>query len=576
MVSIPGSHCGTGIRLPHKKHFPGKRSPRNRAFILACCAICAHAEAETPEAYRLPLFKPDFEYRESKKKNDLYSEEQTREALPEVWRDVKRLEKFPDNLSDSIQLHRSVPDGAGGMIDFTFPPSPADLKALEKICTLLPAKQMLESVKKGRYKGKKTTIFLHGEVGNILKEYYKRYRVTGDRKYLDEIIGYAGVVDWMLEHTPRNFLSTSSLKELTPAEQKQMTEDPVAAFPDEPSAAMMFRAHALSAWLLLEAVENRAIAEKEKRSDVELAYRHVKLLVKYLESAVSGPDFRDQLGKGFKDRSGENTRRIAEEFNIPMRAAQFIEHEGWNRTWDYCAVLALTATAIDHLERLNLSTPSSKLGKTADLYQKILRAAVDTFQRENTCIVREGIPYIFHQYIANRDNLPGTKPEVFRLGFPIYEGEDTGHCGSGARNFSMIWDAGDRDRFGVSVALLAAYGNGYALYLNSPTSTKGGKPWPGARIEGPWSIAARGVNSKPAPSINPHYYRLAPFSPHVIAAMQQYLPRESKKSRNQKIKNRQCVNVTEPGNLDRLYAAYLYSLWKERRDHAADPDFRRR
>ena len=543
------------------------------------CILCFNSFAQTaeiPEPYRLPLFKPGFEYSETKKPNELYSERQTKKALPEVWLDVKRLEKFPENLGGTIKVQRSVPDGDGGSVDFLFPPSGEDLKALEENLDLPPSKEMMEGVREGRYEGKKTTIFLHGEMGNILKEYYRRYRVTSDRKYLDEIMGYADVVQWMLDHTPQNFLSTSSLRDLDADEQRAMIENPVAAFPDEPSAAMMFRAHALSAWLLLESVENRQVAEKAKRSDVELAYRHINLIVAYMESAVNGPDFRERFGKGFKDRDGKNTKRIAKEFGIPMRAAQFIEHEAWNRTWDYCAVLAMTASAINHLERLGLKTSNSELGRTADLYQQVVRAAVDTFQRENICVVKDGIPYVFHQYIANRDNRPGTDPEVFRLDFPVYEGEDTGHCGSGARNFTMIWDAGGEGHFGVSEALLAAYGNGYTLYLNSPASMKDGQPWPGARIDSPWSMAARGINDKPAPNINFHYYRLAPFSPYVVASMRQYTSRESAKAKNPKTQAGQMGDILEPGNLDRLYAAYLYSLWKERKERAGDPTFYRR
>ena len=531
--------------------------------------------AQTPEAYQLPLFIPGFEYSETIRRNELYSEEQAQAALPGVWQSVRRLEKFQISFIDRIVLHKSVPDGDGGTIVFTYPPAAEDLRALEDSFNLMPASLMLQSVKEGRYEGKKTTIFLHGEMGAILKEYYRRYRVTGDPKYLNEIIGYAGVVDWMLDHNPENFLSTSSLRDLTSNEQQQMAENPVAAFPDEPSAAMMFRAHALSAWLLLESLESPDVANTAKRGDIDLAITHVNLIVTYLESAVSGPDFRERFGKGLQGRDGENTQRIASEFRIPIRAAQFIEHEAWNRTWDYCAVLAMTSKAIDHLERLGLTDRNSKLCQTADLYQQITRAAVDTFQRENICVVHRGIPYIFHQYIANRDNQPGTDPEVFRMNFPIYEGEDTGHCGSGARNFTLIWDAGDQETFGVSAALLAAYGNGYTLYLNSPTSTKDGLPWPGERIDSPWRIAARGPNTEPAHSINPHYYRLAPFSPYVIASMRQYTSRESQSVLRQKAIAGLTIDVLETGNLDRLYAAYLYDLWEQRKARAEDPTFYR-
>ncbi|MEM7013217.1 MAG: SGNH/GDSL hydrolase family protein, partial [Verrucomicrobiota bacterium] len=71
----------------------------------------------------IPLFKPGFQY-QGKKAYGLYGEDDAAAALPDEWKNVKRLTPgFPDEVSASLKPASVIPDGEGGTFSIAESPS---------------------------------------------------------------------------------------------------------------------------------------------------------------------------------------------------------------------------------------------------------------------------------------------------------------------------------------------------------------------------------------------------------------------------------------------------------------------
>ncbi|MHC4401151.1 MAG: hypothetical protein ACYTG0_15860 [Planctomycetota bacterium] len=506
------------------------------------------------------MSKPDFEY-QSKKAYGLYDEADAAAALPREWHEVKRLpDGYLPEVSDSIQLTGEIPDGDGGVMEIANPPSPDRLRAIKDRVSrgyglgwyFLPREDRYRhgpgltgdevhgDITSGRFvEDSKHVTFIYGFYTQNVDKYYQLYRLSGDPYYVDQIVKYADGVEWLLKNRPQQLL---------PAERRsEPLLDPMAEIPHEPAALANFWPHANAARLLLEeAIKNKASRDDER---VKKARQFLATANGFMASQIIA-DYRVHYENPRPDRKppiftkGPNTRRIRAEFDLPPRAAQITEYTPWNQTFFYFATLTATAKAMENLQEICGEDPET--AERIALYRRIVRAGMDTLQRENICVVRKGVPYFFHMHTPLRD-----RESQMRLGFPMFGAEDNARSGSGAINLPYIWEAGAE--FGVSVALLAGYANTMVLTLEDPSTTrKNGEPWPRNHLDSPWYLAASGRRDSPASRLGDKYYHLMAFSPRIVAANRPY--------------SRRDPVWEDEDNLRRLHAGHLYRVWRRRCD----------
>ncbi|MEM9481541.1 MAG: hypothetical protein AAGA58_17975 [Verrucomicrobiota bacterium] len=448
-----------------------------------------------------------------------------------------------------------IPDGAGGTFDISQPASAEVLASLKKefqageglAWYFLPKEEryrqgpgltgdeVLNDLKSGRFvEDGKHVDFIYGFYTQNVTKLYRLYRASGDPWYLDQIVKYAEGIEWLLENQPQRLL---------PLERRGASpKDPVSTIPHEPAALANFWAPVNAARLLLERAKEARLPAND--STVLKAKRLLGLSVQYMASQITA-DYKDlPLRRGEAPvpfEPGVRTLELRENFGIPARAAQVIEYTPWNQTFFYFAVLAGATRALEDLQEIEGGIAYQSY---IELYRNVVKAGMWSLQNENICVVREGVPYFFHMHTPLRD-----KEVKSRLGFPMFSGEDVSHSTSGTWNLPYIWEAGED--FGVTPALLAGYANAMLLSLREAAMTdKKGNPVPRMHLDSPWYLAASGRENFPWSGMKGRYYALMPFCPEIVAANRPW-------SRNN--------NIWEnPGELNRLYASYLYRLWMER------------
>jgi hypothetical protein len=451
------------------------------------------------------------------------TEAEMREAVPVAWRDVKHL---PDGFPADFEppLAAKIPDGKGGAIDLAAPPSAADLKAIKDEVSkgfglgwyFLPKEdryrkgpgltgdEVLADIRADRFvKDSKHVTFIYGFYTRNVDYYYILYRASGDPYYVDQIVKYAEGVEWFLKNRPQQLLP--------PERRDKPLPDPLAAIPHEPAAAANFWPHVNAARLLLEEARKGGGGPDDPR--VAKAKRFLDTATRYLASQVTAP-YREVYENPRPGRrppkfvEGDTVRMLRKQFDLPPRAAQIVEYTPWNQTFFYYATLAAGACAMKDLQIIEKNRDRQE---TIDLYARICRAAMDRFQRESDCVIKDGKPYLFHRHTPLRDGA-----NTFTLGHPMFGAEDTAHSQSGAWNLPYLWEAGPE--FGCTAAIVAAYGNAMVYTLNDPTAERKGKPWPRAHIDSPWYLAVSGRKDKPAPRLGDRYYAMLAFSPELLAA----------------------------------------------------------
>ena len=502
----------------------------------ACSAF--DAEGNIPFEYRIPVHKPDHVYTTKREKSGtimgaIYSEEEALAALPEAWKEqTTHVSDFSNFPAIEAPLSHRIPDGKGGLIDISQAPTDEQLQAIKNNLELPSANKMLADLQAGIYDEKAHTFYIYGGFNQQVIDYYYLYRISNDRYYLDQIVEYAKIIEWLMQNRP-DLVVPLSMRENMPEKLREV-------FPHEPSMIALFRAPTTAAWLLLESVENNRSQDPQK--DIEQAKKFIYF---------SKPWINVQVYKGYQAPNfnpGKNTLEIQQVFAIPERAAETIEYFPFNGTWWYCSTLAAQAKAIELYQNIT-GTNRKRLTSNAVTYRKIVNAAITVFERESTTVVRAGWPYIFHGYNPLKDNaLP------IRAGATIFKGEDFAHAGSGAINFTYIWDIDEN--FGVDETLLRAYANSFLLHYNDPTKTdKKGEAKPGHNFNSPWSHAAIGIDKDGGKTagVSDRFYRFMAFSPYVIETLSRY---------------KKNPTVLEDNNTERLYAGYIYRLAEARREQS--------
>lgn len=481
----------------------------------------------------------------------LRSDAETARALPPEWRNVAHL---PDGFPSDFQpvLAARIPDGKGGALDLSQPPSAGYLAELRRRAERgelfdyyflprderfrkgpgLTGDELLADLKSGKFpSGCKHSNFIYGFWIENVRRYHFLYRVSGDAYYAEQTARYADAALWLLEHRPEQFLPAGR--------RAKPPGEPMAAIPHEPAALANFFPLTAAARLLLE--EARADNAPAGDERVRRARRYLETAVKWMDSKINGP-FPETFGRARRNRPapaftpGPTTKQLVETYRLPPRAAFTIEYTPWNQTFFYFVTLAAAAEA---LEDLGAIEKTDRYAAHADLYQRICRVAMERFQVESDCAIRDGKPYLFHRHTPLRDGA-----NEYRLGHPVFGAEDLAHSKSGALNLPYLWEAGPE--YGCTGAILAGYANAMAHTLADPTATKKGKdqPWPRSHLDSPWYLAATGRARGPAPRLANGYYSLLAFAPELLTLNRRYTRNDAGRG-----------NLRE---LMFLYAGYLY------------------
>ncbi|MEO0413943.1 MAG: SGNH/GDSL hydrolase family protein [Verrucomicrobiota bacterium] len=502
----------------------------------------APEEASAPSRAKVPVWNPDYQY-QGKKAYGLYPEEEAAAALEPAWRGVERL--LPGFPEGHTQLAGVIPDGVGGSFEIGQAPSQEILDSLKAEYQKGQGLQYYFLPKEDRYRNKqgltgdeiladlregrftedcKHVAFIYGFYNQNVDAYYRLFRVSGDIYYRDQIVKYAEGIEWILANRPQQLIPNERRAEAMP--------DPVAVIPHEPAAVGNFFPSVVAARLLVEG--------RPSPNHIKLAKKYLATTQRFVASQVTS-EYETLYDRGRKTfAEGENTKRLREEYNLPPRAAQVIEYTPWNQTFFYFVTLAHAAEAMKSIQKVE---GTQDYRESIELYQNICRAAMDTFQRQNICVIREGVPYLFHMHTPMRD----VEPRM-RLGFPMFGGEDIPHSGSGAINLPYLWEAGPE--YGCTAEIIAGYTNTLAITLDDTCMENNkGEAWPRAHVCSPWYLAVSGRENHPARRMGDNYYRLMSFAPDIVAAKRAFA-REP---------------IPAENDLQRLYAGYLYRLWLKRR-----------
>ncbi|MEM7696895.1 MAG: SGNH/GDSL hydrolase family protein [Verrucomicrobiota bacterium] len=511
--------------------------------------------ANTSDSGSIPLWSPDYQY-ETPKRYGLHGESDVEKALPDAWRDVELHDPvFAPTVSELLVPQATHQDDQGRVFDISPKPSMATLSQLKSETEegigmgyyFLPREEryrngpgltgaeILDDLKSGKFPEDSVhSNFIYGFYFQNVMKLYRLYRVSSDPWYGEELARYADGIDWLLDNRPQQLIPL------------QRRDDPIgdwiATIPHEPAAASNFWAHSVAARVLLELAAEANARPDDRR--VVRAKSYLSRLVKYMDSQITTdyrPFARRRNEEPTKFEPGERTQWLRNEYDLPPRAAQIIEYTPWNQTFFYFAVLA---GAVEGLELLAKLENSRNYDALITLYRNVVRAGMWNFESQNLCIVRDGIPYLFHMHTPLRDREPET-----RMGFPMFGGEDIAHSGSGAWNLPYIWEAGEE--YGVTPALLAGYSNALAVTLRDTCMThKNGRAWPRAHVDSPWYLAAADKKHGLSAGTKGRYATMMAFAPDVIPADEPFT---------------KTGIAEDESNLSRLYAGALYREWASRR-----------
>jgi hypothetical protein len=313
----------------------------------------------------------------------------------------------------------------------------------------------------------KHTSFIYGSYWDNCRRYYMAYRVTGDRRHVEQLRQYVRLMDRILAKRPWLVL---------PQEQRQpRPTDPVVAIPHEPAAASNFIGHVLAARLTLQ----MARADRASISDVQLAETRAFLatVVRYMDALVKG-------GSAIDDK-----------LSIPASSAKVVNTVPYNQSFMMYAVLGLAAVALEDEQALG---GHRKHEATIGLYAKITRAGLSKFFDHSDVTTIEGKLYLFHshspadRYEQVKDPKTGRRVAQIVDGHPIFHyPEDVPHSQSQAWNLALLWET-DGKRFGVTENHLRGLANAHVDYvLRGKAPLREGGEGPAMHILSPWTLKYR-------------------------------------------------------------------------------------
>jgi len=491
---------------------------------------------------------------------EFYSEEATLNALPDRWKNIKRLSAtFPKDFP--IKLSSKVPDEHGWNYDLAALPNHLRLAAIKRQRQLgfglefydelfdsssrsaneiaefklrqrfgpgLSGDEFLKDVRSTRAARVGTSQFRFA-IKNV-SAYYDLYRISRDRYYSEQIIKYAQALSLFANnHESKDDLLTNGDS-------------------DEGLDAALVWAQVNAARLLLEQVRIDRGGKDDSR--LEMAKGFLMPVARDLNLRKDLPyesPFRiaEQIAS-VQFVPGRNSRWLVDERRVPARIAQSFEYEAWHKTMPQ---LAIFTAAIRGLEELQGIEGTLEFKGLIETYRRSVAAALELFQRENVVVVLAGpkqkqrVPFFFQSSLPMQDGQRTT-----RSTHPVFEGETIGKSISIAKDLAYIWEA--NQSFGCPTALLIGQANSIAENFSKSTSAKDGHLYPRDRVDSPWFLAATGREGQPAETLAPDAIFLSAFAPQILQA------------------HRQWTSQREPSEeIELLKAGWMYREWKRRSQH---------
>lgn len=483
-----------------------------------------------------------------------YSETETADHLPKRWKNARRLpDGFPRGLP--ISLSPEIPDHQGWTYNLVEIANHLQLKSIKtdiqnghrlawyflpdedryRVGPGLNGDQLLADLNSRKVpEHMAQDHFVKDVINNNVSTLYDMYRITRDRYYSAQIVKYAEAVDLLLKFRPELLLPPSAKNQL-PRENNSTSSR---AFLE----ATSLWAHVNASRLLLEQVRVDRGGPTDARVDTarRLLNTANEKLASLLDAGYQSPL---QLDAQAHERTpfvpGENTLWLVQKRRVPERMAQMIEYMPWNQTLVYLSVLTAATRAMEELQGLENTDDYQEL---IGSYRRTIAAGIELLQRENDCVVLDGVPYFFHAHDPRKDRESET-----RMGHPLFRGEDTASVSAIVWQLAYIWDSGES--FGCPTALVAGYTNAMIDLLDHPTGEKNGKLYPRGHLDSPWYIAATGQLGSSAARLGENFIATAPFAAAIYKAHRYWNPRKEKNE-----------------DLQLLRAATLYRQWQRRKE----------
>ncbi|PHR97268.1 MAG: hypothetical protein COA78_27840 [Blastopirellula sp.] len=537
-------------------------SSADQGYIKQWSAQGERANTPTPDPAKDSTPATEGPIELGKKYGDI-SDEEALASLPKKWHDAKHLpEGFPEDFEPSLT---GIYDGGNGEIyDFNKAIDPALLKKINEMGKKamlnkyyfvvfpryakgpgLSANEFMKDAKAGKLPDSFGHVtFLYGECKvNCLRAYWL-YRITKDPYYIQELVTWADAFSYLVTDDPKYFVPIKK-------------RDSELFNPKGLKPPHFFPALAAARLLLEDAAARKADASDPA---VKKAKSLFDFSVKYMSHAIDGPP-PETYGRPKNGKPapafvpGVNTKKIVNEYKVPMYSAFTMEYQPWNQSFATYGSLTMGAKAAELLYKF---TGDEEYKTKHELYKRIVATAVEMFTINGDSVIADGVPYMWTTHTPPRDAThPLIKNQKSWRGHPLFGAEDVGHGSAMARNLPIIWEAGPEY---CRTALVAGYANAMANNLLNPNSIhtsgkKKGQITFNGHIDSPWVTAKKrphGYTGKKQGS----FLVLMAFSPDYLKGRRKFSTKEEDFAENKHHTGAHLLEI-EAGR-------YLYQLWKKR------------